>query len=146
MQQIKQPSSSILKPTALPRELGRISQPAGRWACFRFASFNTRALPASHQVIRCVMASSFRTISTFAARATARAVKSSTVGPRPPFMMMRSADFARRFNSLTSCSSSSPTVVFAVTIKPSFDSDCATRAELLSTVTPVISSLPVSNN
>ena len=138
------PPTSIAKPTALPRRLWIMAAPSGSQACFRLASLGSM-LRAAHQSRTCLSASGWCTSSTPAAAATSSAVRSSWVGPSPPFMIRMRAVPAARCNAATSRARSSPRVTFSATPWPNAASDWAIIEELLSTVSPLISSSPVSS-
>ena len=80
------PAMSSANPTALPTGLSMSSAPSGSHACLRLASLGS-ILRSPHQRRTCCSASGCSTSGTPAAAATNSAVKSSRVGPRPPFMI-----------------------------------------------------------
>ena len=121
-----------------------IAAPSGSQACFRLASLGSM-LRAAHQSRTCLSASGCNTSLTPAAAATSSAVRSSWVGPRPPFMIRMRAKPAVRCRAATSRARSSPSVTFSATLWPNAASDWAIIDELLSTVSPLISSSPVSS-
>jgi hypothetical protein len=125
--------------------------PSGTIACFRFASRrasaskrNRRANPARMSAIRCSISGS-STSSRPANRATASAVRSSAVGPRPPLVTIRSTPTSVRNRSADSSSGTrSPTHTMCVTSTPCSPRRSAIHGPLRSEIRPASTSVPVT--
>ena len=140
----KQSLTLMANPNALPKGLWMSWQPAGTKACLRFAGLGSIRRRA-HQFSTWARASGFSVSSVSVRVAITSLVRSSRVGPRPPLTMTAGYCCARRARALCSNVGSSPTVHFSAISSPWSPRQVAIMAELLSTVSPDISSLPVSS-
>ena len=128
-------------PGAVPQSLGRGSVPAGNMAWVRLlaAMAHPRRLKCSSMSARLF---SSRASSHRIALAIACRVRSSSVGPSPPVMMISSASRQHASIAPRICSSRSLTVTCRTTRTPTRASSRDSHAEFVSTLCPVINSCP----
>ena len=110
-------------------------------ACFLFESGIILFLSAKKRLI-CLYAVSSNSSGRLKAMATASAVRSSLVGPKPPVQIQQSARCDIFCSNSTRSLILSPTAVCRVTVKPQITACCANQAALVSTVCPVTISSP----
>ena len=133
------------KPGAVPKRFAMTVAPRGKRACLALLGVISR--PNLRKRSR--MASSDGRSSssgTPMAAATTSAVRSSSVGPRPPLMTTRSERPVVSRMAESRSSRSSETSVFRRAMTPRSQSRSMSQAELVSTICPVRSSSPVARS
>ena len=133
------------KPGAVPKRFGTTVAPRGKRACL--ALFGVISRPSFRKRSR--MASSEGSCSssgTPMAAATTSAVRSSSVGPRPPLITTRSEREVVSCSAAARSSRSSATSVLRRAMTPRSQSRSMSQTELVSRICPVRSSSPVASS
>ena len=135
------PSFSAHQPGAVPRGLGSTVTEGMTPACFLLVSGISCPRPRKFSSIAAMRSGSSVMVSPNVSAMASR-VRSSFVGPRPPVQMMRSERSRHRCSISTISPISSPMMVTVCRSMPSAGSRAAMWAELVSTVSPIRSSVP----
>ena len=141
---IRQRFSCRANPHAVPTGLSTSSALAGISACLRLLGAITRPRSEKKRSICESHASCSTSPSPFAV-AAASALRSSLVGPSPPFTISTSQCSLRSRRMLTSDSRLSPTVLRRVNGNPCSKKRSASQAALVSIICPCSTSSPVDN-
>ena len=144
MKNIRQRFSCMANPHAVPTGLSTSSALAGISACLRLLGAMTRPRSEKKRAICESHASCSTSPSPFAV-AAARALRSSLVGPSPPFTISTSHCSLRSRRTATSDSRLSPTVLRRVNGNPCSKKRSASQAALVSIICPCSTSSPVDN-
>ncbi len=141
---IRQRLSLTAKPQAVPTGLSISSALAGISACLRLLGAITRPRSLKKRSINASHSSCIISDSPFAV-AAASALRSSLVGPRPPFTIRISAWVLRSRRIATRSSRLSPTVLRRVSGIPCWKQKSASQAAFVSTICPDKTSSPVDS-
>ena len=136
------PLRSAHQPGAVPIGLGSAWAEGIRVACLMLVSGIGKPRLANW-ALRWASRSSWIAISSPNTAAMVSRVRSSDVGPRPPDVRVMSERVKARCMVSRRRSGSSPTLVIKRTSMPSFASSEARKAELVSTSSPISSSVPM---